>query len=362
MRPPPRPVSWLLASSAILACNRSQQDASSFAITEMPGTSAPQTGDAGGSSGSSGAQDSTSTSTTTTGEASTAAASGTTLVLDVGSEKDLGMLDPPGCKGKIDFLFLVSRDPGMKFVQQQVFNALPEFVATIEEKFADFDYHIMVVSGGPQWGLEYCNNDNCVQDCMVPDYPCDLLDTITTCDNTPGAGTVFNAGYFATNEPCDLYGANRYIIEGQPDLLDAFTCIARVGTSGYAKMMDQMVAALQPGINGPGGCNEGFLRDDALLFIARVANTPDTNSQLPPEVWPQAILDAKHGDPKSTVLFVLHPLDWQACLDHAQGHTCRMIEKFPYYVYENANVADYGPAFAEAADLVAEACTDFIPG
>lgn len=39
-----------------------------------------------------------------------------------------------------------------------------------------------------------------------------------------------------------------------------------------------------------------------------------------------------------------------------------MIETLPYHAYENAYAPDYGPAFAKAADLVAEACTEFIPG
>jgi hypothetical protein len=358
---PPRPTFPLLVASAALACNRGDQDATSFAITEPPVGSSSQTGDAVGSSGSPVPGDtSTSTGDASTSAASTAAA-GTTLVLDVGTDKDVGPIDPPGCKGKIDILFLISRGPVMADVQQRLLDALPKFIATIEEKFADFDYHIMVLDGDFSWGLDVCNVD-CVQECPVPDYPCELIDTLTVCDTTPGAGVVFNAGGLATNEPCELFGGNRYIIKGQPELTEAFTCIARVGKSGWDRLMNQMVPALEPAINGPGGCNEGFLRDDALLFITTIANSPDTVSDGTPETWAQAILDAKHGDPNSTVLFSIHPLDWQECLDHPQGLICRMIETFPYHAYENAYAADYGPAFDEAVDLVAEACTEFIPG
>jgi hypothetical protein len=84
------------------------------------------------------------------GDVSTGAASSTGS-FDVGTQPDF---EPPpeGCKGKIDFLFLVSRDWLMETHQAQLTAAFPKFIDTIESKFADFDYHIMVVDGDDEWG------------------------------------------------------------------------------------------------------------------------------------------------------------------------------------------------------------------
>jgi len=112
---------------------------------------------------------------------------------------------PPGCQGKIDFLFVVARDGKMRLVQDKLIAAFPKFIETIEAKFADFDFHIMVVDGDKEWGLSYCTDDCPVLDCKVgqpccpggpcpacdppidvgdlccgvPDYPCNLLDEVT---------------------------------------------------------------------------------------------------------------------------------------------------------------------------------------
>lgn len=51
-----------------------------------------------------------------------------------------------GCKGKIDFLFLLARNGTMITEQQQLLASLPGFIKTIEETFADFDTHLMVAN------------------------------------------------------------------------------------------------------------------------------------------------------------------------------------------------------------------------
>jgi hypothetical protein len=52
---------------------------------------------------------------------------------------------PIGCQGKIDFLFVISSWYSMKANQVQLQEAFPAFTAMLEDEFADFDYHIMVV-------------------------------------------------------------------------------------------------------------------------------------------------------------------------------------------------------------------------
>jgi hypothetical protein len=97
------------------------------------------------------------------GSSSSSSSSGTTTTDDSGSgggsadttsepPRDLGVMPdfgdgPAGCKGKIDFLFVISRGEPCEYRQEQLALAVPQFIDTIQAKFADFDYHIMVVDG-----------------------------------------------------------------------------------------------------------------------------------------------------------------------------------------------------------------------
>jgi hypothetical protein len=69
---------------------------------------------------------------------------------------DFGDGSPVGCRGKIDLLFVISRQANMQYRQAQLAAAFPQFIETIKSKFADFDYHIMVVTGDDGWGSEHC--------------------------------------------------------------------------------------------------------------------------------------------------------------------------------------------------------------
>ncbi|MEZ4448292.1 MAG: hypothetical protein R3B09_02350 [Nannocystaceae bacterium] len=298
------------------------------------------------------------------------------MILDVGSDKDLGDGTPVGCKGKIDFLFVISREVNLYVVQAQLVDAFPKFIATIAAKFDDFDYHIMVVDTDYYWGIPWqctpvCPDLSCKEGepccpydynpgticCPVPDYPCGDLDLVTTCDETLGAGTIFPAGKYASNHPCKVDSGLRYLTKDQSNLSEAFACIAQVGTGGWNEVGAALAAAVAPEINAPGGCNDGFLRDDALLMVTMVTpGSDDSFSGSVPE-WYQAVVAAKHGDPGAIVMFVLgNP----ACPDYDQP--CELAKMFPYHYVESNLAEDYGPAFNTAASQVTSACAALVPG
>jgi hypothetical protein len=232
------------------ACQGPQADTSPF-TTMPPATSEPAASSSTGTTSSSG---SGSEASTTTGDLSTSStgseSSSTTLILDVGPDTDLGDGKPIGCKGKIDFLFVISRYGGMAGFQAQLLDAFPKFIDTIEAKFADFDYHIMVVDGGRIWGSTRARKR--VRCRAVPTTPATIR---RPCDTTMGAGVVFPAGGFASNKLCKIDGGRRYMVKGQTDLKDTFACAAQVGGSGVAAIGEALLAAVQPAINAPGGCN-----------------------------------------------------------------------------------------------------------
>jgi len=346
---------------------------STLDITTAPAVSTGGSSSGSGSSGTSTGEDS--------GSGGGSADSTSESVRDLGGMPDFRDDSPVGCKGKIDFLFVISRGANMEYRQAQLAAAFPQFIETIQSKFADFDYHIMVVDGDPGWGNMICNDvcpnlackfgEPCCkwgnQDlkgmpcCAAPDYPCQDLDLVTACDWAWGTGTVFPAGVSGeANKPCPIDGGRRYLVKEQSNLEEAFKCIATVGASGYGFLGQALTAAMQSNINDPGGCNNGFLRKDALLMVTFIATNPDEESASKgtPAEWAQAVIDAKRGDDKSVVMLSIFRDEAQWKPSDRIG---TLVKMFPYSHLESALVADYGPAFAKAASLVETACAGFTP-
>ena len=60
------------------------------------------------------------------------------------------------------------------------------------------------------------------------------------------------------------------MVKNQTDLKGTFACAAQVGTSGDQRMGQTLAAAVQPWMNDEGSCNDGVLRDDALLMVTLI--------------------------------------------------------------------------------------------
>ena len=178
----------LLAVLLATACQALPSDGSGFgSVPDL--TTTTGAGSTGASSGGSGGTTSSGGGSASTSTGSDGTAGTTTTIFDLGSDADVGNGKPVGCEGKIDFLFVVSRDANMELAQAQLIKAFPKFLATTQAKFVDFDYQIMVVDGGGGWGSDWCNQE-CEQQGVCPvlaEYPCDLLDLVTECDQTLGA-------------------------------------------------------------------------------------------------------------------------------------------------------------------------------
>ncbi|MBZ5710708.1 hypothetical protein K7C98_15710 [Nannocystis pusilla] len=181
-------------------------------------------------------------------------------------------------------------------------------------------------------------------------------------DLTWGAGVVFNAGRVAANKPCDIAGGRRYLTKDQPDLEETFACVAQVGASGLDRLGDALVAAVSSDINAPGGCNEGFLRDDALLVVTLVTSTLDDTSEGKPYDWFKTVRGAKHGDLSSIVVLFVGPPSQEYC-DHPPypNRLCQMFNQFPQRLVEDCLNEDYSAGFDAATDMSFEACSNFIP-
>jgi hypothetical protein len=274
---------------------------------------------------------------------------------DDGSEEE-------GCT-KVDFLFVIDNSVSMRDQQAALIASFPGFINTIQSTVAaKSDYHVMVADTD-DWGR--CTSSNCASGAMSADslcvapaggYACNT--TFDTCDKTIGSGVVHPAGDGATNAPCTIYGGNRYMIEGEPDLVGTFACVAQVGLAGHPaeRPMDSLVAAMGSDLNGAAGCNDGFLRDDAILVVTFISDDPNYEDAGVPQDWYDAVVAAKGGNADAVVVLGLIP-------DPPKGaHWSEFVALWGDHGLEaSVKSLDYAPFFAQAVDIIDETCDGFTP-
>jgi hypothetical protein len=282
---------------------------------------------------------------------------------------DFGSPLPKGCQGKIDFMFVVSAAGTMKYHQQQLLDSFPGFMAAIEAQLPDFDVHIISADSDAIWPLDdckYCNGESC--DPLGTPPGCGAV--LDQCDKKIlGAGVTFPAGEGASNRRCELFGGNRYIIDGEPNLTEAFTCIAQVGIDGGVLTAEAMVQALSPELNGPKGCNKGFLRDDALLVVTLIEDTYDEDSAGSVDSWIEALRTAKKGDDDAFAVLVLTTdVDkgpWELCKPgiyvEEKNRLRLLVEGVDHGFIGSICEKTYDPFFAETVSAVVDLCDDFVP-
>jgi hypothetical protein len=298
-----------------------------------------------------------------------------TGMFDVGTPPDWD-LPPVGCQGKIDFLFVIESWYAMKDSQDKLQASFKTFTDMIGQEFAEFDYHIMVVdTGGTPLLPEKCSYDcyMCIG-CTLPgcgdfggplDYPCDYVPS--ACDITEGAGVVVTGNFDASNQPCELFGGNRYIVKGEPTLEATFKCIASLGQGPKTPVPAwMMMDALEPDMLD-GGCNDGFLRDDALLAVIELTGTGDDLSPGTPQSWYDALVAAKHGNEEAVVILAFsHDLDEPDPLCPGEpkfGSTPQheLANLAAHGLWESICVDSYIPALTKTAEMILDQCSVFVP-
>jgi hypothetical protein len=355
------------ATMAASACARAGDASSTFSGGPHVGTSEPASSSTGAACSSTGGAVSTGETGGTSGEMSTGPEDGSSSGSPV---PDLGPPGPDGCQGKIDFLFVLSSSGFMELVQDQVQAALPAFIAAIEGNFADFDRHIMVVDTDAYWYVNDCSL--CGPDCDPNGEPPTCGAELDECDSTMGAGVIFPAGKDSSARRCEL-AAGRYITRDDPDPVAAFLCTARVGTGGAdPRPADAMVAALSSKLLGlppypPSGCNQGFLRDDALLVVTIIDTQPDEESSGPAEAWLDALMAAKHQDGDAFQLLVIttdNDIHDSVCGGDDWGWTHRLrifSDIVPHGLFGSICAESYVPFFDHAVAEILERCASYVP-
>lgn len=311
-------------------------------------------------------------SSSTSSAASTSISTSDGITWDMGTP-DFGSVQPLGCGGKIDFMFVISASGTMKEHQEKLIAAFPDFMDAIEDRLPDFDVQIMVANANPKpgWAMDDCSL--CQDDCDPQGAPPTCGAQITACDKKIGAAVTYPAGTGATNHRCELAGGRRYITSGEPDVKGAFACLAQVGLGGTACTGEAMTAALQPEINDPAdedACNRGFVRDDALLVVTIIQDTFDDFSLGTVEEWIGALRAAKHGDDDAFAVLVLTTdvdlgygqLCWPDQYVGTKNRLRQLAEGVEHgFIGSICMEGGYGTFFAEHATHLVDLCDELVP-
>jgi len=301
------------------------------------------------------------TTTDTTTDPTTDDPTDTTTDTTTTEDPTEGTTSGGGECSQIDFVFAIDNSVSMEGEQAALNAAFPQFIDTIMSEVTTSDYHLMVVDTDAETRCtpEACDgnpHDTC------NNYAC-MTDQFVACDNTRGAGVLHPAGDLASNTLCEPFGGNRYIVEGEPDLVDTFVCMATVGTAGHPseRPMDALVEAVSEPLNMPGGCNDGFLRDDAILVLTFISDDPNIEDQNSAMEAYEAVIAAKGGDlDRTVVLGLIIGSDVGCGVDNkpnAGNHWIEFINLF-----DERGIAgpvctdDYNAFFQDAVATIADTC------
>jgi hypothetical protein len=274
------------------------------------------------------------------------------VTFDFGGVPDFGEFND-GCNA-VDFLFVIDNSGSMFAAQSNLIANFPTFIDGIQDTLTEVDsYHVGVVTSD-----DYAGNP----------LECRRL----------GATVTSTTGFDSSNSVCGPYSEGFNYITEADDLATSFECAAQVGTSGdgFELTMNAMEAAISQDLNAEGACNEGFIRDQALLVVVIItdeADGPGDSDGGPPNSstgdatsWYESVVAAKNDTPENAAALVLTNYDGGACPPTATWEDGANMVEFAQLFGENGFTAgicepDYGPAFANATAVIQQACENFIP-
>jgi len=268
---------------------------------------------------------------------------------DVGSAADLNQGEPDECT-KVDILFAIDNSGSMGDEQDNLIAAFPGFVAGIQDalQFAE-SYHIGVVTSD-----SYDANESGCRGVG------DLVTQTGGSDSSNAVCGPFTSGF-------------RWFDNTEPDLVTTFECAAQVGTdgSGDEEQVHGVLRATDAERNAPGACNDGFLRDDALLVVVLITDEEDEEDCDPffgcnggtpadPQQWFTRLVTNKYNIETNIVMLTLVGLPGSSCADHAS----RILDfgsRFTNHAAGEICAGNYAEFFTEAISQIDTACQDFTP-
>lgn len=249
---------------------------------------------------------------------------------------------------KIDFLFVIDNSVSMAPEQQSLARSVPGFVATLSDSIGNADdFHIGVVSTDEN----YFNAEPC---------------------RTLGGLTVETIKGVDSKNKCGPYENGLHFMTRSDDIDTSFACAAKLGISGdkNERPMEAAITALSPALAKKGACNEGFLREDALLVLVIITDEEDSESGTDqgskgtPQDWYKAIVAAKSNDPKRVVVLSLIGVpEPNQCDEFSKSEVGTRLATFTNKFDERGSVHDvcapsYDDFFTDAVSIIDQACDD----
>lgn len=259
-----------------------------------------------------------------------------------------------GCE-KIDFLFVVDNSGSMSDDQENLIQSFPNFMEAIVDTVGVTDFHILATdTDGEATGcLEYCAT-------APPEGTCNGAQ----CSGVPLPGECGSQlGGARTRgidgQDCGLEGGKNYIVEGQSNLQDTFACMARHGGGEpMERQLDAIAEAISEPMNAAGACNEGFLRDDAILVITLISDEDHQVWPFDPQVYIDRIATAKNGNLEASALLGIYNT---ADCGNAEPNLEAFVNAHPNGVHGGVCAPDFTPFLVDAVGLIDETCDTFVP-
>lgn len=265
--------------------------------------------------------------------------SGGSTKFDVGAPS--GDYGREACE-RVDLLFVIDNSGSMKGEQTNLIASFPGFVEEIQTELAEVEsLHIGVVTTDP-----------------YKHHP-------QPCQKVLGALVTQTGGANSSELKCGPYAeGGRYMTEAD-DLGPRFACAAQVGTGGSSveRPIAAALQALGPELADAGGCNEGFVRDDALLVLVLITDEEEEGSGGAPPDWYEELVALRGGVETNVVVLSLIGPEQPVCLVAAEV-AYRIVEFTGMFTYGSVGqiCADtYQPFFHDAIAVIDQACDHFTP-
>jgi hypothetical protein len=344
MPPHVRALGLGLSILAATACGDDGRRADSSPVTSVGSITLTSQGNTG--------DDPTPTTSEASGVSATEADSGvtaddaTTLApdpkFDLGVTPDAGTPNVPEACAKVDLLFVIDNSSSMKNEQDNLVASFPGFVDSMLQQLANTaSYHVGVVSTDTYNGNE------------------------EPCDGVLGGLITRTGGTNSSNATCGPYASGRRFMSEADDLGARFACAAQVGTGGDSdeKPLEAAIRALGPVLNGPGQCNEEFLRKDALLVLVLITDEEEEGSNGDPPSWYDSLVLIKGGIETNIVVLSLIGPENPECASAAEVayRIVEFTEKFTYGTIGQICADSFNLFFSDAIAVISEACDNFTP-
>jgi hypothetical protein len=276
---------------------------------------------------------------------------------------------------KIDFVFVIDNSSSMADEQQNLVDAVPGFVESMRTALPtvkSFRVGVVDTDAYPDLGVGKDPLDGC---------PAENADC-TSCDYTLGAFLDKPLSAIDPTSSCNFSTAGPFMEGAAEAFPDEFACAAIVGTDGnpIEQQVGALLAAVDPAASAEGACNEGFLRDDALLVFLMITDEEDDHTDMPapqggslgePQEWYDAVVAAKNGKANNIVGLGLigGSPRFEDCaalsMDGNGAEQSSRLEQFllQFDTHFEGSVCspNYGMFFDEALATVSQGCMNFIP-